>query len=75
MAVRQLTPAGRWRPNEVFLARTSWTRAVEPECLRLVYRLLFMFYIEARPELGYVPIRTSESTSRATGLESYGTWS
>ena len=26
------------------------------ECLRLVYRLLFMFYIEARPELGYVPI-------------------
>ncbi|MDO9066985.1 MAG: class I SAM-dependent DNA methyltransferase, partial [Deltaproteobacteria bacterium] len=29
------------------------------ECLRLVYRLLFMFYIEARPELGYVPIQKS----------------
>ena len=25
------------------------------ECLRYMYRLLFMFYIEARPELGYVP--------------------
>mgnify|MGYP003581475417 CR=1 FL=1 len=24
------------------------------ECLRMVYRLLFIFYIEARPELGYV---------------------
>src|SRR5690606_35538472 len=34
--------------------------AVDPEelrleCLRLVYRLLFLFYIEARLELGYVP--------------------
>ena len=26
------------------------------ECLRYMYRLLFLFYIEARPELGYVPI-------------------
>ena len=26
------------------------------ECLRWVYRLLFIFYIEARPELGYVPM-------------------
>ena len=26
------------------------------ECLRWVYRLLFVFYIEARPELGYIPI-------------------
>ncbi|MEK9703913.1 MAG: class I SAM-dependent DNA methyltransferase, partial [Deltaproteobacteria bacterium] len=28
------------------------------ECLRMVYRLLFMFYIEARPELGYVPLKS-----------------
>ena len=27
------------------------------ECLRYMYRLLFMFYIEARPELGYAPIK------------------
>jgi hypothetical protein len=26
------------------------------ECLRWVYRLLFIFYIEARPELGYAPL-------------------
>lgn len=29
---------------------------LKQECLRWVYRLLFVFYIEARPELGYVPI-------------------
>ncbi|MQM32639.1 MAG: N-6 DNA methylase, partial [Candidatus Accumulibacter phosphatis] len=40
------------------------------ECLRLVYRLLFMFYIEARPELGYVPIRKSEIYARGYSLES-----
>ena len=26
------------------------------QCLRWVYRLLFIFYIEARPELGYIPM-------------------
>ena len=26
------------------------------ECLRYMYRMLFLLYIEARPELGYVPI-------------------
>lgn len=26
------------------------------QCLRYMYRLLFLFYIEARPELGYVPM-------------------
>jgi hypothetical protein len=40
------------------------------ECLRLVYRLLFMFYIEARPELGYVPIQKSEIYARGYSLES-----
>ena len=29
------------------------------ECLRYMYRLLFLFYIEARPELGYVPINAN----------------
>ena len=29
---------------------------LKQECLRWVYRLLFVFYIEARPELGYVPM-------------------
>ena len=26
------------------------------QCLRYMYRLLFLFYIEARPELGYAPV-------------------
>ncbi|MDA3791210.1 MAG: hypothetical protein PF503_22270, partial [Desulfobacula sp.] len=28
------------------------------ECLRYMYRLLFLFYIEARPELGYAPMKS-----------------
>lgn len=40
------------------------------ECLRLVYRLLFMFYIEARPELGYVPIQKSDVYLKGYSLES-----
>ena len=44
------------------------------ECLRLVYRLLFMFYIEARPELGYVPIQKSEIYPKGYSLEACATW-
>ena len=40
------------------------------ECLRLVYRLLFLFYIEARPELGYVPINKSSIYLKGYSLES-----
>ncbi|MCC7279951.1 MAG: class I SAM-dependent DNA methyltransferase [Chromatiaceae bacterium] len=40
------------------------------ECLRLVYRLLFLFYIEARPELGYVPIAKSQVYLKGYSLES-----
>ncbi len=32
------------------------------ECLRFMYRILFLFYIEARPELGYLP--TEDETWR-----------
>ncbi|MBI3302226.1 MAG: class I SAM-dependent DNA methyltransferase [Deltaproteobacteria bacterium] len=32
-------------------------RQLTVECLRYMYRLLFLFYIEARPELGYVPMK------------------
>ena len=49
--------------------------AVDPadlsiECLRLVYRLMFLFYIEARPELGYVPILKSDIYAKGYSLES-----
>lgn len=40
------------------------------ECLRLMYRLLFLFYIEARPELGYVPILKSQAYLKGYSLES-----
>ncbi|MFH1953317.1 MAG: hypothetical protein ABIL06_17080 [Pseudomonadota bacterium] len=44
------------------------------ECLRFMYRLLFLFYIEARPELGYAPMnvdayRTGYSLESLRGLE------
>ncbi|NOY93752.1 MAG: class I SAM-dependent DNA methyltransferase [Deltaproteobacteria bacterium] len=44
------------------------------ECLRYMYRLLFLFYIEARPELGYAPLgsdayRLGYSLERLRDLE------
>ncbi len=55
----------------------SYTGTVKPlnagqlstECVRLVYRLIFLFYIEARPELGYVPINRSDVYTRGYSLE------
>ena len=38
------------------------------ECLRYMYRLLFLFYIEARPELGYAPMK-AEAYRRGCSLE------
>jgi len=40
------------------------------ECLRYMYRLLFLFYIEARPELEYVPIKSSAAYLKGYSLES-----
>jgi hypothetical protein len=38
------------------------------ECLRFMYRLLFLFYLEARPELGYAPI-VAEAYLKGYSLE------
>jgi type II restriction/modification system DNA methylase subunit YeeA len=38
------------------------------ECLRTMYRLLFLFYIEARPELGFAPMK-SEAYRKGYSLE------
>ncbi len=38
------------------------------ECLRYMYRLLFLFYIEARPDLAYVPLN-SEAYRKGYSLE------
>jgi type I restriction-modification system DNA methylase subunit len=42
--------------------------ALSRECLRYMYRLLFLFYIEARPELKYVP-HQSEAYRKGYSLE------
>jgi hypothetical protein len=34
--------------------------ALTTECLRYMYRLLFLLYVEARPELGYAPMDSDE---------------
>ena len=38
------------------------------ECLRTMYRLLFLFYIEARPDLGYAPVN-SDAYRKGYSLE------
>ena len=35
-------------------------RQLTRDCLRYLYRMLFCFYLEARPELGYLPVRSKE---------------
>jgi hypothetical protein len=70
-AVRQLRQKAQENKQGFYTGKD----AVDPgelslECLRLVYRLLFMFYIEARPELGYVPIQNSEIYAKGYSLES-----
>ncbi len=55
------------------LVNYTGNRAVDPdelsrECLRYMYRLLFLFYIEARPELGYAPM-TAKTYLQGYSLE------
>ena len=42
------------QPNE------KLERELTRDCLRYLYRLLSCFYLEARPELGYLPIKSEE---------------
>ena len=47
-----------WRRSKsegVFKGKTD-AQALTMECLRYMYRLLFLFYIESRPDLGYAPM-------------------
>jgi hypothetical protein len=69
-AVRQLREQASKDKKGFF----SGKDAVDPaelslECVRLVYRLMFLFYIEARPELGYVPIQKSDIYFKGYSLE------
>src|SRR5690606_2819207 len=47
----------RERKEGIYSGRNELDPAqLSRECLRYMYRLLFLFYIEARPELGYAPM-------------------
>lgn len=55
------------------LATYTGQKAISPddlsrECLRYMYRMLFLFYIEARPELGYAPM-TAKTYLQGYSLE------
>lgn len=75
-AARQLDEQAKSSNKSVYSGSTETNRYkldaadLSLECLRMVYRLLFMFYIEARPELGYVPINKSEVYLKGYSLES-----
>jgi hypothetical protein len=49
--------------NDIDLAQS-----LSRECLRYMYRILFLLYIEARPELGYAPIK-AEAYLKGYSLE------
>lgn len=61
-AVRQL----RERHQKLFTEDRAAQLA--RECMRYMYRLLFMFYVEARPELGWAPLGVA-SWTQGYGLE------
>ena len=70
-AARQLDEQASGSKKSVYSGQYKLDPAeLSLECLRMVYRLLFMFYIEARPELGYVPIAKSEVYLKGYSLES-----
>ncbi len=62
-AVEALGNEALWYLREVRREGVFGKELAEPltrECLRYLYRLLFLFYVEARPELGYAPTKSDE---------------
>jgi len=57
-AARQLTERARAQKTGIFSGQLDADQ-LTTECLRYMYRVLFLFYIEARPELGYAPVDSS----------------
>jgi len=56
------------RKERVFRLDDKLAGKLGQEALRYMYRLLFLFYIEARPELGYAPV-DSEAYRKGYSLE------
>ena len=62
-AAEQLVAQARERKEGIFSGDNALdANQLSKECLRYMYRILFLFYIEARPELGYLP--TTDETWR-----------
>lgn len=56
-AARQLITQAQEKKEGIFSGKNELDAGqLSLECLRYMYRLLFLFYIEARPELGYAPV-------------------
>jgi hypothetical protein len=69
-AASQLIARARDRKEGVFSGKNELDPdQLSKECLRYMYRVLFLFYIEARPELGYAPLN-SEVYLQGYSLES-----
>ncbi|WP_424686838.1 Eco57I restriction-modification methylase domain-containing protein [Halarcobacter ebronensis] len=56
------------KTNTEFLNTTNLENDLTRESLRYMYRLLFLFYIESRPELGFIPSK-SEAFIKGYSLE------
>ncbi|WP_303293724.1 hypothetical protein [Marinobacter sp. ST-43] len=62
-AAEQLIEQARDRKEGIYSGSNALDAdQLSKECLRYMYRILFLFYIEARPELGYLP--TDDETWR-----------
>lgn len=69
-AAKQLIERARNRKEGIYSGSNELDPAqVSVECLRYMYRLLFLFYVESRPELGYAPIN-NEIYLKGYSLES-----
>jgi Leu/Phe-tRNA-protein transferase len=66
-AAEQLAAQARDQKKGLFTGEAD-AHQLSLECLRYMYRLLFLFYIEARPELGYAPMN-SETYLKGYSLE------
>ncbi|WP_404359801.1 hypothetical protein [Methylotuvimicrobium sp. KM1] len=56
-AAQQLIEQARSDKKGIFTGKDALDPSdLSLQCLRYMYRLLFLFYIEARPELGYIPV-------------------
>jgi hypothetical protein len=52
---RMAEPGNNVEPADIESPKTPFARELTRECLRYLYRILFLLYAEARPELGILP--------------------